>query len=162
MIIPRIFISCIRALNSLKLLEKRIDTFTLPAPLPSICSIGLLDGFPYCCTGEFIKFSIHSTRAGTLLSYTTSTATDPKSKVYIVVLLLNFGGILQRKWVPLWNMRNYKKTKRCVDFHKDGSHRACQIYVSIGGFFNGIHQNIQKERRLVNAWTFQEMIVFLN
>ena len=114
MIIPRLFISCIRALNLLKLLEKRIVTFTLPTPFPSICSKELLDGFPYCCTGEFIKFSIHSTRARTLLSYTTSTTTDPKSEVSTVVLPLNFGGILQRKWVPLWNMHNYIKKQKDV------------------------------------------------
>ena len=32
--------------------------------------MGLLDGFPYCRTGEFIRFSICSTRARTLLSKT--------------------------------------------------------------------------------------------
>ena len=29
-----------------------------------------------------------------------------------------------------------------------------------GGFYSGIRHNIQKTRKLVNVWTYQEIIVF--
>ena len=79
--------------NSLKLLEK-ISTSTLLAPLPSTCSIGLLDGFPYYRNGEFIKFSICITRDETLPSCAASAASDHESGDSTLVLLLIFYGIL--------------------------------------------------------------------
>ena len=88
-------------LKFIKLLEKRIGTSILPAPLPSTYSIGLLDGFPYYRAKEFIRFSIYSTRARILSSYVASTASNLESGDSTVVLLLNFCGILQQKWVPL-------------------------------------------------------------
>ena len=51
-------------------------------------------GFPYCRIGEFIKFSICSTRDETLPSCAASAASDPESGDFILVLLLIFGGIL--------------------------------------------------------------------
>ena len=90
----------LKSLISLKLLEKRIGISTLPTPLPSTYSIRLLDGFPYYLIGEFIRFSIYSTRAGTLPSCATSTAADLESRDSIVVLVPNFGGILQQKSNP--------------------------------------------------------------
>ena len=100
MIIRWLFISYMTAWNSLKLLEKKIGTSTLPALLPSTCSIRLLDGFPYCRTREFIRLSICSARARTLPSYAASTTLDPKSKVSRIVLLLIFCGVLQTKMGP--------------------------------------------------------------
>ena len=41
---------------------------TLPTPLPSTCSIRLLDGLPYFHIEEFINFSICSTRIRQILS----------------------------------------------------------------------------------------------
>ena len=70
-----------------------MGTSTLHAYLPSTCSIGLLDRFPCCCIGEFIRFSICSTKAKTLPSYATFAALDPEFGDSAVVLLLNFGGI---------------------------------------------------------------------
>ena len=83
-----------KAINSLELLEKRIGMSTLPTILPSTCLVRLLDGFPCYLIGEFIRFSICSTKAGTLPLCATSTASDPESEDSTVVLLLNFGGIL--------------------------------------------------------------------
>ena len=42
-------------------------------------------------------FSIHSTKVRTLPSCATSAASDPESEDSIVILLLDFGGILQKK-----------------------------------------------------------------
>ena len=61
--------------------------------------MGLLDGFPYCRIGEFIRFSISSTKAVTLPSCATSATLDLEVRDSIVVLLLNFGSILQQKRV---------------------------------------------------------------
>ena len=142
---------------SLELLEKRISMSTLLAPLPSTCSIGLLDGFPYCRTGEFIRFSICSIKAGNFPSYAASTTSDPESEDSIVVLLLNFlfskNGSHHDLCTTIYNVSM---------FHKDVSHRACQKYDSVGGFFSGIHQNIQKAQELVDARACHEIIVFLN
>ena len=60
----------------------------------------MLDGFPCYRTGEFIRFSICSTRAGTFLSCASSTISDPESEDSTVVLLLNFCGIFQQNLVP--------------------------------------------------------------
>ena len=67
---------------------------------------------PYYRTGEFIRFSIYSTRVGTLPSRVVSRASDLESEDSTIVLLLNFGGILQQKCVPPWNMHNYIKTNK--------------------------------------------------
>ena len=83
--------------------------------------MGLLDGFPYCRTGEFIRFSICSTKARTLPSYANSTSLDPESEDSTIVLLLNFGGILLQKSCPIGRAKN--------------------MY---SGFSSGIHHNIQK------------------
>ena len=88
-----LFISYMKALNSLELLKKIISTSTLPRPLPSTCSIGLLDGFP---TGKFIRFSICPTKVETLHSCAAFAGSDPGFEDSTVVLLLNFGGILQQ------------------------------------------------------------------
>ena len=107
---------------------------TLSAHLPSTCSIGLLEGFPYCRTGEFIKFSICSTKAGTLPSYAAFAALDPESGDSTIVLLLNFGGILQQNVCPTveFAQLNITKQKDVSMFHKDVSHQACQKYFSAG------------------------------
>ena len=47
-----------------------------------------------------MRFSICSTKAGTLPSSAASTASYLESKYSTVVLLLNFGGILQQKECP--------------------------------------------------------------
>ena len=110
-----------------------IDTSTLPAPLPSTYSTRLLDGFPYCCIGEFIKFSICSTKAGTLSSYAASIASNLESGDSTVVLLLNFGGILQKIECLIVEYAQIiiqnKKMYRCST---NMSHWECQKYVSVG------------------------------
>ena len=134
MITRWLFNSCMRAKNSLELREKRIGTSTLPAPLHSICSIRLLDGFLCCCSREFIRFSICSTKAGTLPSCAASVASDPKSEDSTIVLLLNFGGILQGIACPTMEYAQLviQNKENVSMFHKDGSHTACQKYVSVG------------------------------
>ena len=89
-----------------------MGTSTLPTPLPSTCSIRLFDGLSYYRTGEFIRFSICSTRAGTLPSCAASIASDLESGDSIVVLLLNFGGILQQKTMSHHGVCTTKKKKR--------------------------------------------------
>ena len=102
---------------------------TLPAPVPSICSIGLLDGFPCYRTGEFIMFSICST-----------------IELFLHVLLLQhqiLSSELYNCLTPqfLWHSStkscptmeyaqlNIQKKKDVSIFHKDVSHRACKKYV---------------------------------
>ena len=89
----------------------------------------LLDGFPCRCIGEFIRFSICSTRVGTLPSCAASAASNPESGDSTVVLLLNYCGIFLVKSAPP------DGPKICSD-----------------GFSSGIHQNIQKIWKLVNVW----------
>ena len=101
--------------------------------------MGLLDGFRCCHTGEFIRFSICSTKVGTLPSYVASAASDPEFGDFTIVLLLNFGGILQQKLGLTKCAKNM-----------------------FGRFFSGIHQNIQKAHKLVNVWAYQEIIIFSN
>ena len=65
----------------------------------------------------------------------------------------------------------YKKTKRCVDFHKDVSYRMmfhkgmshwmCQKYVSVD-FLVEFTITYKKHGDLVNARACQEIIVFPN
>ena len=65
------------------------------------------------CSGFFIC----STRVGTLPSYATSAALDPKSGDTTIVLLLNFGGILQQKLgsaVEYAQLYIYKKKQKDV------------------------------------------------
>ena len=83
--------------------------------------MGSLDGFPYYRTGEFIRFSICSTKAGTLPSYAASAVSNPEFGDFTVVLLLSFGGILQQKSGPIGHAKNM-----------------------FGGFSSGIHYNIKK------------------
>ena len=110
----------------------------LPAPLPSTCSMGLFDRFPFCLTREFIKFSICSTKAGTLPSCATFAASNPESKDYIY-LTPHF----------LW----HSSTK------SSPTGRAKKWF---GGLSSGIHHNIQKAQILVNVRVYQEIIVFPN
>ena len=121
-----------------------------------------MDGFPYCRIGEFIRFYICSIKVGTLPSYAASTASDPESRDSTVVLFLNFGGILKQKsgstmeyaQLQIKNKKMCGFSQRCVPpgFPK----------IFFGRFSSGIHQNIQKARKLVNARACQEIIVFPN
>ena len=111
---------------------------TLPTTLPFTCSMGLLDGFPYCCPREFIRFSIYSAKAGTLLFHVAFATLYLESGDSIIFLLLNFGGILQQKSGPIGHAKNM-----------------------FGGFSSGIHQNIQKAWKLVNVRACHEIKVFL-
>ena len=101
--------------------------------------MGMLDGFPCSRTREFIKFSIYFTKAGTLPSCAAFAASNLESVDSTVVLLLNFGGILQQK---------LSLTERAKNM--------------VSGFSSGIHQNIQKARKLMNTLACQEIIVFPN
>ena len=95
------------SLKFIRIIRERIGTSTLPRPLPSTCLIGLLDGFPCCHIGEFLRFSICSTKAGTLPSYAAFASSDLEFRDSTIVLYLNFGGILQKKKRALqWNMHN--------------------------------------------------------
>ena len=154
-----LLISCMKTLHSLELLEKRIGTSTLPVPLPSTYSIRLLDGFPYCRTREFIRFSIYSTKARTLPSYVASVASDLESGDSTVVLLLNFGSILQQKVCPTMeyaqlNIQN-KNMYRC-------STKMCPTGCAKNMFMLDFGPKHTKARELVNARVCEETIVFLN
>ena len=97
---------------------------------------------------------------GTLPSCATSATLDPESRDSTVVLLLNFGGILQQKVCPAVEYAQLYKNKKNV--YKDVSHQACQKYVVLMDFFSVIHQNIQKAWELVGAQACHEIIVFPN
>ena len=83
------------SLKFIRIIREKNRYVHITCTLPSTCSIGLVDGFLYCHSGEFIKLSICSSKARTLPSCFVSTTSDPESGDSTVVLLLNFGGILQ-------------------------------------------------------------------
>ena len=116
-----------------------IGTSTLLTPIPSTCSTEVLDGFHYFHTGEFIKFSICSTKARTLPSGAAFVTSNPKSGDSTIVILLNFDVILRQKCVPT------SVPKICF-----------------GRLSSGIHLNIQKGWKLVNVRVCQEIMVFPN
>ena len=62
--------------------------------------MGLLDG-------EFIRFSIYFTKAGTLPSHVASITSNFESKDSKIILLLNFGGNLQQKFESHWACQKY-------------------------------------------------------
>ena len=103
---------------------------TLPAPIPSICSIGLLDGFPCYRTGEFIMFSICSTKDRTLPSCAASAASDPQSRALQLSYSSIFVAFFNKK-LPHHGICTTKHTKQkdVSIFRKDVSHRACKKYV---------------------------------
>ena len=146
------------SLKFIRIIRERIGMPTLPRPLPSSCLIGLLDGFPYCCTGEFIRFSICSTKAETLPSYAASASSDLESRDSKIVLL-NFGGILQEKTCHAMeyaylNIQN-KNMYRC-------SAKMCPIGRARNMFWLDFGPKHTEARKLVNAWMCQEIIVFSN
>ena len=79
--------------------------------------------------------------AGTLHSYAASAASDPESEDSIVVLLLNFGGILQQITCHYGICTtDHTKQKDVSMFHKDVSHWACQKYV-LAGFWSKTYKS---------------------
>ena len=125
-------ISYMRAGNSLELLEKRIDTSTLPAPLPSsLIKLGCWMDSPVITmensSGSLsVPLGLKRFLYVLLLHYQIlSPETLQLSYSSILVAFFNKKGLIV-EYAQL-----YKKTKRCVDFHKDMSHRACQTYVSV-------------------------------
>ena len=62
---------------------------------------------PCCRTGEFIIFSIYSTRAETRPSCAASTASDPESEDYSCLTPQFWWHSSAKMDVSLWNMHNY-------------------------------------------------------
>ena len=65
--------------------------------------------------------------ARTSLSCDASITSDTESRDSKMVLLLTFGGILNKERIH--RMMFHKDMSHRVMFHKDGSHRECQKYV---------------------------------
>ena len=111
-------------------------------------SIRLLDGFPCCCTREFIRFSICSTKVGTFPSCDASATSNPEFEDSTIVLLLNFGGIPQQIRCPAMeyaqlNIQN-KKMYRC-------STNTCLIERVKNMFKLDVGPKHTKARELVNV-----------